>query len=130
MYRVMCVVAASLLFAAGVKAEEAAPTEVKPVKTDNSERNTRERNAAEKDPTDQKENAADIATTQKIRRALMDDKNLSTYAHNVKIITQDGVVNLKGPVRSADEKKVVEDKATEIAGANKVKSQLEVAAKE
>jgi osmotically-inducible protein OsmY len=56
----------------------------------------------------------------------MKDKSLSTYAHNVKIIARDGMVTLKGPVRSEEEKRVVETKANEVAGANKVTSQLEV----
>jgi osmotically-inducible protein OsmY len=56
----------------------------------------------------------------------MNDKSLSTYAHNVKIITQNGQVTLKGPVRSEDEKKTVETKATEVAGENKVTSQLDI----
>ena len=46
----------------------------------------------------------------------MDDKTLSTYAHNVKVIAQDGQVTLKGPVRTEDEKKVVEAKATRRGG--------------
>ena len=53
----------------------------------------------------QKENSADREITQKIRSAIMDDKTLSTYAHNVKIVTQNGQVTLKGPVRTEDEKK-------------------------
>jgi osmotically-inducible protein OsmY len=56
----------------------------------------------------------------------MKDKSLSTYAHNVKIITQNGRVTLKGPVRSEDEKKTVEAKATEVAGENKVTSELDI----
>ena len=59
----------------------------------------------------------------------MNDKSLSTYAHNVKIITQEGQVTLKGPVRSEDEKKAVEQKAADIAGENKVNSELDVKAK-
>jgi hyperosmotically inducible periplasmic protein len=59
----------------------------------------------------------------------MDNKELSTYAHNVKIITRNGIVTLKGPVRSQDEKKVVESQAAQIAGADKVKSALSVAPK-
>jgi osmotically-inducible protein OsmY len=54
------------------------------------------------------------------------DKGLSTYAHNVKIITQDGMVTLKGPVRSEEEKKAIESKAAEVAGGDKITSQLEV----
>jgi osmotically-inducible protein OsmY len=64
--------------------------------------------------------------TRKIRQSLTQDKSLSTYAHNVKIITRNGVVELKGPVRSQSEKDAVEAKATEIAGASKVKNELTV----
>jgi osmotically-inducible protein OsmY len=55
------------------------------------------------------------------------DKSLSTYAHNVKIVTQGGSVTLKGPVRSEEEKHMVEAKATEIAGAGHVTNELSVA---
>jgi len=55
------------------------------------------------------------------------DKSLSTYAHNIKIITQDGKVTLKGPVRSEEEKASIESKAVAIAGQNNVTNQLEVA---
>ena len=54
---------------------------------------------------------------QKIRKAVMDDKSLSTYAHNVKIIAQNGKVTLKGPVRSEDEKKMVEQKPPQLRAA-------------
>jgi hyperosmotically inducible protein len=57
------------------------------------------------------------------------DKSLSVYAHNIKIIAQDGVVTLKGPVRSEEEKLAVEKKAAEIAGAAQVRSEIEVAPK-
>jgi hyperosmotically inducible periplasmic protein len=75
----------------------------------------------------QKENAGDREITQQIRRALMDDKSLSTYAHNVKVVAQDGQVTLKGPVRSEDEKKTIEAKATEVAGVGRVINQLSIA---
>jgi len=76
----------------------------------------------------QKENAADRDLTKKIRQAVMDDKSLSTYAHNVKIVAQNGHVTLKGPVRSAQEKTTIAAKATEIAGAGKVTNEITVAA--
>jgi hyperosmotically inducible protein len=75
----------------------------------------------------QKMNAADRSITKEIRSSIMKDKSLSTYAHNIKIITQDGKVTLKGPVRSEDEKAAIESKAVAIAGANNVTDQLEVA---
>jgi hyperosmotically inducible protein len=76
----------------------------------------------------QKLNSSDQAISQNIRKSIMQDKTLSTYAHNVKIITQDGKVTLKGPVRSDDEKANVEAKATAVAGVGNVMNQLTVAA--
>ena len=64
---------------------------------------------------------------QKIRKSIMDDKSLSMYAHNVKVIAQNGSVTLKGPVRSAAEKETIEQKATEVAGAGKVTNRLTIA---
>jgi hyperosmotically inducible periplasmic protein len=96
---------------------------------DNTKVNTRDRNKAEVTADQQKENAADRDLTQKVRRALMQDKALSSYAHNVKIITQDGQVTLKGPVRSEEEKQTVEHMATDLAGAGHVTSQLSIAPK-
>jgi hyperosmotically inducible protein len=75
----------------------------------------------------QKMNPADRAITQKIRKAIHQDKSLSTYAHNIKIITQDGKVTLRGPVQSEDEKSNLEAKAVAVAGQENVTNQLEVA---
>jgi len=69
---------------------------------------------------------SDRLTTQKIRKAIMADKSLSTYAHNVKVISQNGTVTLKGPVRSEDEKQSLAAKAAEVVGAEKVTNELEV----
>ena len=72
-------------------------------------------------------NPADRELTAKIRRSIMADKSLSTYAHNVKIVSQDGTVTLKGPVRSGEEVKTIVDKATTVTGdAAKVVNQMEV----
>lgn len=76
---------------------------------------------------DQQSNATgDRELTRKIRKAIVEDKSLSTYAHNVKIITRGGMVTLKGPVKSEDEKKAIVSKATELAGASNVKDELTV----
>ncbi len=75
----------------------------------------------------QKMNPADRAITQKIRKAIHDDTSLSTYAHNIKIITQDGRVTLRGPVRSEDEKNNLQAKAVAVAGEENVTNQLEIA---
>jgi hyperosmotically inducible periplasmic protein len=74
----------------------------------------------------QKMNPADRAITQKIRKAIHEDKSLSTYAHNIKIITQDGKVTLRGPVRSEDERSNLEAKAASVAGQENVTNQLEI----
>jgi hyperosmotically inducible protein len=94
---------------------------------DNTKVNTRDRAKGAATADQQKENTNDREITQKIRRALMDDKTLSTYAHNVKVITQDGHVTLKGPVRTAAEKRTVEAKATEVAGTGRVTNQISIA---
>lgn len=87
----------------------------------------RDRNASEATADQQKENATDQAMTKKIRQSIMADKSLSTYAHNIKIISQDGVVTLKGPVKSDDEKKALMAKAVAVTGsADKVTDQISV----
>jgi hyperosmotically inducible periplasmic protein len=75
----------------------------------------------------QKMNAADRELTRKIRKAIHDDTNLSTYAHNIKIISQDGKVTLRGPVRSEEEKANIEAKAVAAAGQANVTNELQVA---
>ena len=75
----------------------------------------------------QKMNAADRELTRKIRKAVHDDSNLSTYAHNIKIISQDGKVTLRGPVRSDEEKTNIEGKAVAAAGQGNVTNELQVA---
>ncbi len=77
----------------------------------------------------QKANMPDTDLTKKIRRAVMDDKSLSTYAHNVKIITRNGMVTLRGPVRTEEERAAIEAKAVEIAGKDHVTNQLTIAPK-
>jgi osmotically-inducible protein OsmY len=97
------------------------------VPADNTKVNQRDRNQNEPTAEQQRENPNDRQLTQQIRRALVKDKSLSTSAHNVKIIAQNGTVTLKGPVKSDEEKQAIEAKATEIAGAGKVNSEIQVA---
>jgi hyperosmotically inducible periplasmic protein len=89
---------------------------------DNSARNKAQTRTAD----NQKENTQDRQITQKIRRSITADKTLSTYAHNVKIITQGGEVTLKGPVQSDSEKQMIASKAADVVGAEKVNNQLTV----
>lgn len=94
---------------------------------DNSKTNKRDRDKNSPTADRQKMNPTDRDLTKRIRSAITDDKSLSTYAHNIKIVAQDGKVTLKGPVRSEEEKSAIETKATEVAGAGNVINQLEVA---
>jgi len=91
--------------------------------------NTKQNKASGITADNQSENTADRTTTQKIRKAIIADKSLSSHAHNVKVITTNGSVTLKGPVRSDQERAAIEAKATEIAGAGNVTSELTVVPK-
>ena len=94
---------------------------------DNTKINQRDRSPEELTADQQGETKEDREITQKIRRALVNDKSLSTYAHNVKIITVGGMVTLKGPVKSEEEKRAIEEKAIQIAGKEKIKSEIDIA---
>ena len=69
---------------------------------------------------------SDLQTTAKIRRAIVADKNLSSYAHNVKILTSNGAVTLKGPVKSDEEKQQVASDAASVVSPGKVTNELTV----
>jgi hyperosmotically inducible protein len=71
--------------------------------------------------------ASDLDLTKRIRQSVIADKSLSTYAHNIKIVTVNGSVTLNGVVRSEDEKAAVEMKAANIAGKGKVNDELKIA---
>jgi len=89
---------------------------------DNSKQNKSHAQTAD----DQTNEKSVRATTQKIRKTIMADKNLSTYAHNVKIITNNGAVTLKGPVQSEDEKQKVASEAASVVGPDKVTNELTI----
>jgi hyperosmotically inducible periplasmic protein len=93
---------------------------------DNSAANKQDRNTTQ--PTaDQAKNApSDREMMQRIRRDIVDDKSLSTYAHNVKIVAKNGKVTLRGPVHSDDEKRTIEEYARKVAGEGNVTSELTV----
>jgi hyperosmotically inducible periplasmic protein len=93
---------------------------------DNTKVNKRDRQDSAVTADQGKNNQSDRETMRKIRRAVVADKSLSTYAHNVKIVSQGGKVTLKGPVHTEDEKKTIEAKASEIAGAGNVINQITV----
>jgi hyperosmotically inducible periplasmic protein len=96
------------------------------VEPDNSGRNVRDRNDQTKTAGDQSENEADRTISQNIRQAITADDSLSTNGKNVKIITTDGTVTLRGPVKSEKEKSTIGAKAQQIAGVKNVDNQLEI----
>ncbi len=97
-----------------------------PVAPDNSAVNARDQNPGAMTAGEQSNSKSDIALTRKIRRAVVKDHSLSMLAHNVKIVSANGSVTLRGPVKSEEEKDAIASKAQAIAGADKVDNQLEV----
>ncbi len=93
---------------------------------DNTKRNMRDSNAATLTPLDQGNNQADIDTTAQIRKEIIAGENMSVNAQNVKIITNAGKVTLRGPVNTAEEKRLIGQIANRIARAENVVNQLEV----
>lgn len=95
---------------------------------DNSARNERDRSGESQTSGDQSNSSTDLKTTAAIRRAVMQDGSLSATAKNVKIITENGVVTLRGPVMSQTEKTKIVELAKTHAGNAKIENQLEVKA--
>ena len=116
----------AFVVAGSLTRSQAQSTEPKATSPDNTKMNAQDRDKAGPTADQQKDNRSDREITQQIRQSLVKDKSLSTYGHNVKVITQNGQVTLKGSVRSDDEKKAIEAKATEVAGENKVTSELNI----
>lgn len=95
---------------------------------DNTGKNVRDRDPAALTAGDQSNASSDVTITQEIRKAVMADDVLSTNAQNVKIITTaGGVVTLRGPVKSTEEKANIGAKALAAPGVTKVDNQLEIA---
>ena len=89
--------------------------------------NTKANAQADQNTADKQSNAAsDRALTQQLRKAITQDKSMSTYAHNVKVVTQNGQITLSGPVRSDEEKRALVEKAAEVAGQDRIVDQMSV----
>lgn len=96
------------------------------VQGDNTKLNERDRSGTTMLPRDQSNSSEDIDVTARIRRSLVADGNLSMDAKNVKIITRDGSVVLRGTVKDESEKKAVQDHASRAQGVKNVENQLDV----
>jgi hyperosmotically inducible protein len=97
-----------------------------PPAPDNSAVNVRDRAPGAMTAGQQSNSTSDVELTRRIRRAVVQDHSLSMLAHNVKIISTNGAVMLRGPVKTEEEKTAIANKAQAIAGAGKVDNQLEV----
>lgn len=95
---------------------------------ENTERNVRDKGDKTLTPEDQLENEADVKITADIRKAITDDESLSTNAHNVKIITRNGMVTLRGPVNSVEERTKLQAIAQKTPGVSMVHNELEIKA--
>jgi hyperosmotically inducible protein len=122
--KIQSVILAIALGAASLAAQNADSNGVKP---DNTKVNQRDRDASQPTADQQKNNATDLDLAKNIRRSIVEDKSLSSDAHNVKVISQNGTVTLKGPVKSDAEKSAIVSKAVSVAGsADKVVDQMSV----
>jgi hyperosmotically inducible protein len=97
-----------------------------PSAPDNTAVNARDRAPGAMTAGQQSNATSDVELTRKIRQAVVGDDSLSMLAHNVKIVSANGGVTLRGPVKTAEEKTAIASKAQAIAGAGKVDNQLEV----
>jgi hyperosmotically inducible periplasmic protein len=107
-------------------AEPAKPVPVEPVAADNTKKNERDRGTNTLTPGDQGESEADRTITQQVRQEVVSDDALSMTAKNVKIITVEGVVTLRGPVKTEKEKTNIGALARKTAGVKRVDNQLEI----
>ncbi len=95
---------------------------------ENTERNVRDKGNTTLTPEDQKENESEIKITAAIRQAVVKNESLSVNAQNIKIITRNGVVTLRGPVESEAENMKLQDIARQTPGVMQVNNQLEIKA--
>jgi hyperosmotically inducible periplasmic protein len=125
------ILASAALIGGAVCSVNAAPSDDMPSTdksaADNSAQNARDRDGASMTPMDQSNKPEDVDLTRRVRQAVESDSNLSIDAKNVKIITVDGVVWLRGPVKSAQEKAEIARAALDVAGADKVHDEIQVA---
>jgi hyperosmotically inducible periplasmic protein len=116
-------VVCGLVFSAALLVPSTMPAAQNP---DNTTANKQDRDTTQPTADQAKNSTSDREMMQRIRRDIVDDKSLSTYAHNVKIVAKNGKVTLRGPVHSDDEKRTIEEYARKVAGDGNVTSELTV----
>ncbi len=120
---------AFLLMCGGLSFAQNSPPN-KNTSADNSGINERDRKSTELTADQQGSGKSDVEITRLIRKNIMGHRELSTYAHNVKIIASNGFVTLKGPVRSQQEMTTIAGIAEKACGTEKVKNEMQIASAE
>jgi osmotically-inducible protein OsmY len=129
---------AALAASAGAFAQQATPMQSSPAESqstagvtgadaDNTRLNRRDRNDATATPTDQSNSSAAVDLVSSVRKAIVNDDGLSVSARNVKVMANNGVVTLRGPVANTQEKARVERDAASVRGVSRVDNQLDIA---
>ena len=117
---------ASAMISCGALAQDNSAAPVASKSADNTKMNERDKSPDTIKPTDQPNNSVDIKLAAAVRQAIVNDKALSTTAHNVKLVASNGVVTLRGPVNSQGEKDKVGQCVAGVTGVSKVDNELDV----
>lgn len=123
---VILTLAASPVLISAQQHDGTAPLSANPQPSDNTKTNRANRQGGGPTADQAKNDRSDREIMKKIRKEIVDDKSLSTYAHNVKVIADHGKVTLKGPVHSDDERKAIEAKAASVVGPKNVTNDITV----
>lgn len=126
MLGIAVLVSASAMVSLGATAQDNPSAPVTSASADNTKMNVRDKSPETIKPTDQPNNSVDIKLAAAVRSSIVNDKALSTTAHNVKLVAANGVVTLRGPVNSQSEKEKVGQCAAGVAGVSKVDNLLDV----
>lgn len=126
MLGIAVLVSASAMVSFGATAQDNPSAPVASAAADNTKMNVRDKSPETIKPTDQPNNSVDIKLAAAVRSSIVNDKALSTTAHNVKLVAANGIVTLRGPVNSQSEKEKVGQCAAGVAGVSKVDNLLDV----
>jgi hyperosmotically inducible protein len=129
LFAVIAILCVSLSVACSSQTGRVEPGSAVSKDADNAAQNQRDRNSNVPTADDQPQNKQDLELASNIRKAVVSDSSLSVNARNVKIIASNGVVTLRGPVKSQEEKAAIEAKAKSVAGVTSVNNLIEVESK-
>ena len=123
--KVLAVALVAALGASWASAQTAPQGQATPA-ADNTQMNNRDKGDPAQTPQTQSNAKADRELLASVRRTIVKDKSLSVTAHNIKILVEGGVVTLRGPVKSDEEKSKVESLAKSVAGVTSVDNKVDI----